>query len=290
MDWFPLALICALSLASADALSKRHLSDYSGPELVLIRFTLPGLLLAPLVVLNPLPPVPLAFWGWIAALVPLELLAMWLYVVAIRDSALSNSLPYLAFTPVLTTVTGLLVLGERVSLQGFVGILLVVMGAYLLNIEHARGGGLRAWLAPFPAILHERGSRLMLGVAALYSLTSVMAKGALEYVPPETFGPFYWCILGLTALVVFSAARPGMARLLWRRPGWHLVIGLLMGIMVITHFMALARVEVAYMIAVKRTSLLFGIIYGALLFREKGLGRNLLAGVLMCLGVAVIII
>ncbi len=290
MNWFLLALICAFCLASADALSKRHLSDYSGPELVLIRFTLSGLLLAPFVVLNPLPPVPPAFWGWVAALVPMELLAMWLYVLAIRDSPLSQSLPYLAFTPVLTTVTGLLVLGERVSPEGFVGILLVGTGAYLLNIEHARGGGLRAWLAPFPAILRERGSRLMLGVAALYSLTSVMGKGALQYVPPETFGPFYWCILGLSALVVFSVGRPKLARVLWRRPGWHLAVGVLMGIMVITHFMALARVEVAYMIAVKRTSLLFGILYGALLFRELGLGRNLLAGALMCLGVAAIVI
>ena len=290
MTWFPLALICAFSLASADALSKRHLSDYSGPELVLIRFTLSGLLLAPFVVLNPLPPVPLAFWGWVAALVPMELLAMWLYVLAIRDSPLSHSLPYLSFTPVLTTVTGLLVLGESVSLRGFSGILLVVTGAYLLNIEHVRGDGLRAWLAPFPAILRERGSRLMLAVAALYSLTSVMGKGALQYVPPETFGPLYWCILGLSALVVFSARRPKLGRVLWRRPGWHLAVGVLMGIMVLTHFMALARVEVAYMIAVKRTSLLFGIFYGALWFREQGLGRNLLAGALMCLGVAAIVV
>ena len=290
MNWFPLALICAFSLASADALSKRHLSDYSGPELVLIRFTVSGLLLAPLLVLNPLPPVPLAFWGWVAALIPLELLAMWLYVLAIRDSPLSDSLPYLAFTPVLTTVTGLVVLGERVSLQGFAGILLIVTGAYLLNIDHARGDGLRAWLSPFPAILRERGSRLMLTVAALYSLSSVMGKGALQYVPPETFGPFYWCTLGLSALVVFCVRRPKLARVLWRRPAWHLAVGALMGIMVLTHFMALERVEVAYMIAVKRTSLLFGILYGALLFREQGMGRNLLAGALMCLGVAAIVL
>jgi drug/metabolite transporter (DMT)-like permease len=63
-----------------------------------------------------------------------------------------------------------------------------------------------------------------------------------------------------------------------------------MGVMIITHFMALARVEVAYMIAVKRTSLLFGILYGALLFRERNLGRHVLAGALMSAGVAVIVI
>ena len=45
--------------------------------------------------------------------------------------------------------------------------------------------------------------------------------------------------------------------------------------MVITHFLALARVEVAYMIAVKRTSLVFGVLYGALLFGERRLAKSL---------------
>ncbi len=290
MDWLLLALLCAFSLASADAVSKRHLGGYSGPELVLVRFTVSGLLLAPLLLLNPIPPVPLIFWAWVAALVPLELTAMWLYVLAIRDTPLSHSLPYLAFTPVLTTLTGLLFLGERVSLPGLLGILLVVLGAYLLNIGHARGVGLKALLAPFPAILRERGSRLMLAVAVLYSLTAVMGKGALQYMSPQTFGPLYWCILGLAALVVFSVGRPGLARVLVRRPAMHLLIGTLMGVMVITHFMALDSVEVAYMIAVKRTSLLFGILYGALLFGEHGLLRNIIAGSLMCIGVAAIVL
>jgi drug/metabolite transporter (DMT)-like permease len=42
------------------------------------------------------------------------------------------------------------------------------------------------------------------------------------------------------------------------------------------------------MIAVKRTSLLFGILYGALLFHERGLGMHLVAGTLMLGGVFLI--
>ena len=44
------------------------------------------------------------------------------------------------------------------------------------------------------------------------------------------------------------------------------------------------------MIAVKRTSLLFGILYGALFFREPGLARRLPAGALMVAGVALILL
>ena len=45
----------------------------------------------------------------------------------------------------------------------------------------------------------------------------------------------------------------------------------------------------AYMIAVKRTSLLFGMLYGAWLFSEAGLGKNLAAGLLMIAGVYLIV-
>ena len=110
-----------------------------------------------------------------------------------------------------------------------------------MNVEQARGGGWSGAIAPFRAILRERGSRLMMMVAVIYSLTSVMGKGALRYVPPQTFGPFYFVVLGLITMALFSAYRPRIIRVLWRRPGAHLLIGVFMGIMVIAHFMAIAR-------------------------------------------------
>jgi len=60
--------------------------------------------------------------------------------------------------------------------------------------------------------------------------------------------------------------------------------------MVVTHFIAIAKVEVAYFITVKRTSLLFGIIFGALFFKGPRLAKNLSAGVLMVTGVLFILV
>ena len=47
---------------------------------------------------------------------------------------------------------------------------------------------------------------------------------------------------------------------------------------------------VAYMIAVKRSSLLFGIVYGALVFGEARLRQHLFAGSLMVAGVALVVL
>jgi drug/metabolite transporter (DMT)-like permease len=206
---------------------------------------------------------------------------------AIRESPLSLTLPYLAFTPVINVLTGYLFLGEQVSLRGFAGIWLVVCGAWLLNLKPGARGRVRV-LAPFRAIVQERGARLMLVTAAIYSLTSVISKVALLQVTPAFFGPFYFVVLGTCASLVFASRKIHSWRALGRHPWAHLSVGISMAVMVVAHFHAIAHIEVAYMVAVKRTSLLFGMLYGAWLFREPGLSRNLLAGGLMVAGVVLI--
>jgi drug/metabolite transporter (DMT)-like permease len=290
MNWLGLTLLSAFALATADALSKRYLSHYQPGELVLVRFGVSGALLLPVLLWQPWPALSPAFWGWMAVSIPMELLAMWLYMQAIRTSPLSLTLPYLAFTPAFNTLTGYVVLGETVTWTGLSGILLVVLGAWLLNLDAATNATRLNMLAPFRAITRERGSRLMLIVAAIYSLTSVTSKGALLQANPAFFGPFYFVVLGAAAAVLFASRDVSSWRALGKHPWAHLGIGIFMAAMVVTHFYAIEHIEVAYMIAVKRTSLLFGMLYGAWLFRETGLVKNLIAGALMVLGVYLIVV
>jgi len=299
MSWLPLALLCAFSIASADAATKAWLQGFSARELTLIRFTLTGVLLVPLLAWLPDPSaLPAPFWGWMTVLVPLEIAAMLLYMAAIRDHPLALTLPYLAFTPVFSMILAALVLDERVSVVGLFGVLMIVAGAWLLNIAHARRDDWRTWLRPLSAIRWEPGSRMMLGVALIYGMTSTFGKAALLYLPSVPFGALYFALIGLFAvpllLLVPVGGKPlalGPAlRRMTSRPWAVLAVAALNGLMVITHFMALRLTEVAYMIAVKRTSLLFGILYGALLFRERQLASRAPAGLLMLAGVVVLLL
>lgn len=290
MDWFSLSLLCAFSLATADALTKKYLTDYEARELLLIRFVVPGILLIPVLILYPLPQLTPAFLGWIAFLVPLEMIAMLLYMQAIRDAPLYQTLPYLAFTPVFNILTGWLILDEKVSLLGAIGILFVVAGAYWLNLNEMKHGRWQQWIEPLRAIVYRQGSRRMLLVAAIYSLTSVGGKAAMQYVGPQSFGAFYFVVMGVSTAILVGVTRPQSMRVMLRKPFAHLLIGGLMALMVVTHFIAISMVEAAYMVAVKRISLIFGVLYGAWFFHEQGIIKNLASSALMVLGVSLILL
>jgi drug/metabolite transporter (DMT)-like permease len=216
MDWFTLSLSCALSLAFADALTKKFFPTYDGWELLLVRFVVPALLMLPIAFSYPLPDVAGEFWLRIAVLIPLEILAMLLYLTAIRDSPLHVTLPYIAFTPVFNVVTGYILLGETLNVQGISGICLVVCGAYLLNTNHRKNG--RSLVAPLLAIYRERRSRLMLATALIYNFTSAAGKVAMQYATPESFAPFYFIIIGACVFVITLLAHPKKLPVILTRP------------------------------------------------------------------------
>jgi uncharacterized membrane protein len=60
--------------------------------------------------------------------------------------------------------------------------------------------------------------------------------------------------------------------------------------MIFTHVGAISLVEVPYMISIKRTSILFAILFGYLFFREEKIRERLLGGVCMFGGMVLILV
>lgn len=289
MSWFYLAMICALSLALADVYTKKYFCDYSGVDILLVRLGIPGILLLPFTVYFGISDLPIEFWYYAIVLVPLEIAAMWLYVLAIRDAPLYLTLPYLSFTPVFNIAVGYIILNETVDMKGGAGILLVVIGSYLLNLDqfNQSGSGL---FAPLTAIYKLKNSRLMLIAAAIYSLTSVLSKRAMQYSEPAVFGAHYYTLVGMAFLSIMLFTQPEKLQLIRKRTKANLVVGSYMAIMIATHFLAIAQIEAAYMIAVKRTSVIFGMLLGAWMFKEIATYQHFTAAILMVTGVFFILV
>lgn len=283
MTWLAWALICAFGMAMADASTKRGLGALSARQLLIARCILPLIVLVPLAIATWPADVPRETWAWLVPSAILEVIAVGFYLRSIQGADLSQSLPYHAFTPVLVAGIGGPILGEAVSGTGLAGILLVFAGAWLLNINEFREG----WHRPLTAPLRQRSARLMLLAASIYAFTGVFSRAPLAFLPPTFLGALYFTLVGVTAWIGLDPRGRVLRTLPWRNVWLWATVGW-MTLMIVTHFVALVGVKTAYMLAVKRTSLLWGIVLGALWLGEPDLRRNLLAGGVMVAGVALI--
>ncbi len=284
MLWFPFSLLAAFTLATTDAMTKRFLSSLSPYEMALVRlmFTLPWLILSLFFI--PMAKPDYAYFTVIALAAPLEACAYYCYMKAIKVSPLSLTLPFLAFTPVFVILTGRIALGERPNIMGITGIILIVIGSYCLNISSIRGG----IFAPIKAVLREKGSWLMLVVSFIYSITSVLGKIGIQHSNPYFFGSTYFIVLTLLMTALIPMIHGISIKRIGGLPLKGLTIGAVNAVMIFSHMLAISMVEAAYMVSVKRTSLLFGILYGAWWFREKGAGERLFGAFIMLAGVFLI--
>jgi uncharacterized membrane protein len=65
---------------------------------------------------------------------------------------------------------------------------------------------------------------------------------------------------------------------------------MLIAIMIITHLKAISLIEVSYMVSVKRLSILFGVLYGVMFFKETNIKERFLGATVMISGIIVIVV
>jgi drug/metabolite transporter (DMT)-like permease len=287
MTWLILTLVAALAMTLQDVFTKK-IADSTGTLLVAwLRWCacIPFLLVC--IPFITIPHLSLEFYVVTGVLIPLEALALILYMKAIRSSPLNVTLPFLSLTPILMIVTGYLFLGETLRPAQIVGVFLIAAGGYLINIHTVRQGILQ----PIVSISREKGSLMMIAVAAIYSVTAALGKVAVLLSEPIFFGVFYVTVISVVLMpVVFSLGpSPRLSAGRFRRNlGFVALLGFVGAVNAVAHFSAIRLVEAASMMAVKRTSLLFGIVFGRLFFDEPHFLARLVGGVLMTAGVALI--
>ncbi len=215
----------------------------------------------------------------------LNSLAFYLYLRAISVSPLSLTVPLLSFSPVFLLFTSRWMLGEALPLWGIVGVLLVAVGTYVLNISDIR----RGFLQPLRSLLTERGSRMMLAVAFIWSITANVDK-----VGVGAFGPFLWTFSMNLGITVFSfillSVRGGKRVLDTDILKWGGVMGVADAISAVLQMFAISLTYVPYVIAVKRTSVMFSTLVGVLFFGEGRGGERVMGAALMVMGSALILL
>ena len=306
MGWLPIALLTGALVALRDALVKRGSARTDEYETIVVLSGTTALALLGVLLVTGMPAIgrglPLAILG---SAVP-NVFAYLLLAKAVKHSDLSLVAPLLGLTPLFLLVTTPLILGERPHAVGVAGVLLIVLGAYLLNVQDFRHGP----LGPFRALLRDPGARMMLGVAFLWSISSNYDKIGVDATSPLAWPVIVHSFVTLVLVPVVA----------WRRlrgageadeslhattvsmdgvlPGWWsrnarraplvlVAAGMVNALQSFTHMTAITMTFVPYVVAVKRTSLLFSVGLGRVMFNERRIRQRALGAATILAGVLV---
>jgi uncharacterized membrane protein len=128
----------------------------------------------------------------------------------------------------------------------------------------------------------------MIAVALIYSVTSALGKIAVLHSGPIFYGAVSSASLAVLVGVVAVRRQKNAWGELRDNARPFLLLGVLYVAMAACHFKAVEIAPVAYMIALKRTSILFSVMLGWIFFHEEEFRDRLLGASLMVAGAVLI--
>jgi len=282
--WLPLILLTAFFISLQDIFGKKII-DRVDPYVVAwgwVFFSIP--LFGAGLLIDGIPPLGPPFWMALAISTGLLTFALVFYFKAFKYSDLSIAVPMLAFTPLFLLFTSPLILGEFPGFWGIIGVLLIVIGSYVLHLKESRKN---LW-EPFRRLIREKGVRYMLMVAVLFSIS-----GNLDKVGVVHSSAFMWLLmlnfaLTVTLSVLMFRNVPDFGRQIKGAWPYLVAVGTCSAIALIFQMTAIRMTLVPYLIAVKRTSVIMTSLFGLIVLKEKGFRERLIGVALMVAGVFLI--
>ncbi|HOX29790.1 MAG TPA: EamA family transporter [Candidatus Paceibacterota bacterium] len=282
--WFLYALGSGFLNAVSTALSKKALREidvYTVP-LAMTALALPFFLIAITAGEKWATPAPL-FWPALAASGAINVLASILMMKALKTGDLSLTVPYLAFTPLFLTVTSKLILNESISAAGFAGIILITIGACALQWTEKKG-----FVDSFRNFAKNRASQYALTVALLYSISTNFDKMGIVNSNAFIYPAAIYAFQALFFLPIAIARKKTTKKAIIKNWKYLLPIGPVSAGILLLYSAAISAAMVAYVIALKRTVVLWSVLIGYYAFNEKNFLPKIAGATAMVFGVFLI--
>jgi len=255
----------------------------------------------------------ISFLLYISLNAVLEGTAILLNLRALQVSPISYCVPFMALTPLFLMPGGAIFLHEAISSGMIIGVAMVVIGSLVVNRQMFAKGPLE----PARAILRERGSRYMVFVAFLLTITNVLDKWFLTTGGgAESFDMKLSRSLTLSAgkcamLTVFfigltifrlgqwksskvspagwvrAAASFSWTNVFRQTPGWLILAGVFEALVLMLMLTAMQFTVAAVVISIKRAGVIVAVGLGWLMFKERGLTDRIIASLVMGSGVVI---
>lgn len=250
------------------------------PEILLGALVVGAVGGAPLALSYPLSDIPLDGWALVLASAVFETGYMFALSAAYRVGDLSLVYPIARGTaPILVVPLAAWLLGERVSTQGLLGVLLVVAGIFASH---------------FPALgtlATTREARQAIGFAALTGLMtagySLVNKVGVSLVPVPVYGVAVFATNAVLMTIILRAR--GIAPVSRNTP-WRATIAI--GVLMMTSYLAIMAAmsiaPVSYVVAAREVSIVVGAALGAITLKERHPVSRVVGASVIFAGLAVI--
>lgn len=223
------------------------------------------------------------FWIIVLTNGILNTLASILFWKGLKIADISLAVPLVNFVPLFVLVFSLPLMGEFPPFWGGIGILIIVLGAYALNVN----SDVKNIWQPLYSLYNSRGPRLVLLVAGIWGITSVLDKIAVQRSSPLIY---VTSLYGITALFfTLLVVKRTNVQQLKKAIATLAPIGITSGLAHLTQVYALTLIFVSYVAAVKSTTVFFSLLWGWIIFKEHHILKRLLGTVIMTVGVLVLL-
>ena len=223
----------------------------------------------------------------------ITVIAQILYMKSLKFGSIGKTVPLLSISPIFTIPFAYLIIGELPGLIGISGIIIIIIGAYILNLESFT---YKNFFLPFISIIKNKGSRFMFYVALFFAFGAVLDKFVITNTNIYTrIGFFaYFTIIPFTLYLIIKErkkfGRKTKEIIKQKYLGLFILI-VITFVEVVMNVIALSLTFTAYFIALKRASALFSVIIAYFMFKERDYFlHHILGTILIIAGVILLVL
>jgi drug/metabolite transporter (DMT)-like permease len=202
---------------------------------------------------------------------------------AYSHGELSLVAAFLSFTPIFTMLISVIFLHERITLLGVAGVLLSVLGSFLVVLDF------KNLKSNFKIQLPLKAMLLAFGASFFFSLNSIYDKFAIQTGTP-IYTAFMLSLIGSTFLTLPNILMKNDFAKMKQEKKYFLIRGIFETIYMILKMVALQYISAIYMTVILRLGVLFSVFNGKLFLSEKGFVRKLIGAIILIIGLVVTLI
>lgn len=289
MEWYVYTLLSALCVSIYVLLSKKALNNNIHAmefRTTLKTFEIPFLLLLiPFVNFD----ISLKEFFFVLAIAVIAVIAGIFWAKGIKHSEISTVSPLKNISPLFLVILSFIFLGEVLTLRQGVGIFILLIGTYVLEVDHK----ISNLKDPIIKIIKSKAIHFVFLSMFLYSFSAVGDKFMINSMDTITYFFLVWVFMTIISQIISAIFYGGFKDVMYcaKKTGWTIFFcGLFSFLSALFYFKALSLAMVSLVIPIKRLSTLFTTVIGGELFHDHGLKIKAVACVILICGSLLIVL